>query len=147
MYRWRRLIFRAPLQSLSCFGSCIISLFVDLYPNVMVSSTNPAYNLTVHNTASNPYSLKVMTVVVIVFLPVVLAYQTWTYYVFRRRVSRQEFQPVAARSTRRSRARGGADIPAYRSPGPARELSSAALAKQGQKPPSDEALVQIAEAA
>ena len=74
-------------------GSCIISLFVDLYPNVMVSSTNPAYNLTVHNTASNPYSLKVMTVVVIIFLPVVLAYQTWTYYVFRRRISRQEFQP------------------------------------------------------
>ncbi len=76
-------------------GSCIISLFVDLYPNVMVSSTSPAYNLTVHNTASNPYSLKVMTVVVIIFLPVVLAYQTWTYYVFRRRISKQEFQPSA----------------------------------------------------
>jgi cytochrome bd ubiquinol oxidase subunit II len=76
-------------------GSCIISLFVDLYPNVMVSSTNHAYNLTVHNTASNGYSLKVMTVVVIIFLPVVLAYQTWTYYVFRRRISKQEFQPPA----------------------------------------------------
>jgi cytochrome d ubiquinol oxidase subunit II len=36
-----------------------------------------------------------MTVVVIIFLPLVLAYQTWTYYVFRRRVSRQEFQPSA----------------------------------------------------
>jgi cytochrome d ubiquinol oxidase subunit II len=57
----------------------------------MVSTTSPAYNLTVHNTASGGYSLKVMTVVVIIFLPVVLAYQTWTYYVFRRRVSRQEF--------------------------------------------------------
>src|SRR5271157_6085736 len=76
-------------------ASCIISIFVDLYPNVMVSSTSPAYNLTVHNTASGGYSLKVMTVVVIIFLPVVLAYQTWTYYVFRRRVSRQEFQPPA----------------------------------------------------
>jgi cytochrome d ubiquinol oxidase subunit II len=76
-------------------GSCIISLFVDLYPNVMVSSTNPAYNLTVHNTASGAYSLKVMTVVVIIFLPVVLAYQTWTYYVFRRRISKQEFEPPA----------------------------------------------------
>jgi len=76
-------------------ASCIISLFVDLYPNVMVSSTNPAYNLTVHNTASGGYSLKVMTVVVIILLPVVLAYQTWTYYVFRRRVSKQEFQPPA----------------------------------------------------
>jgi len=74
-------------------AACIIALFVDLYPNVMVSSTSPAYNLTVHNTASGGYSLKVMTVVVIILLPVVLAYQTWTYYVFRRRVSKQEFQP------------------------------------------------------
>ena len=76
-------------------ASCIISIFVDLYPNVMVSSTNKAYNLTVHNTASGGYSLKVMTVVVIILLPVVLAYQTWSYYVFRRRVSRSEFQPPA----------------------------------------------------
>jgi cytochrome d ubiquinol oxidase subunit II len=74
-------------------ASCILALFVDLYPNVMVSSTSKAYNLTVQNTASNPYSLKVMTVVVIIFLPLVLGYQTWTYYVFRRRVSRQEFRP------------------------------------------------------
>ena len=74
-------------------ASCIITVFVDLYPNVMVSATSPAYNLTVDNTASGGYSLKVMTVVVILLLPVVLAYQTWTYYVFRRRVSRQEFQP------------------------------------------------------
>jgi cytochrome d ubiquinol oxidase subunit II len=76
-------------------ASCIMSIFVDLYPNVMVSSTNAAYNLTVHNTASGAYSLKVMTVVVIIFLPFVLAYQVWTYYVFRRRVRRQEFQPPA----------------------------------------------------
>ena len=72
-------------------AACIVSIFADLYPNVMVSSTNPAYNLTVHNTASGAYSLKVMTVVVILFLPFVLAYQTWTYYVFRRRVRRQDF--------------------------------------------------------
>jgi cytochrome bd ubiquinol oxidase subunit II len=72
-------------------AACIVSIFADLYPNVMVSSTNPAYNLTVHNTASGAYSLKVMTIVVILFLPFVLAYQTWTYYVFRRRVRRQDF--------------------------------------------------------
>jgi cytochrome d ubiquinol oxidase subunit II len=76
-------------------ASCIISIFVDLYPNVMVSSTNPAYNLTVHNTASGGYSLNVMTVVVIIFLPLVLAYQAWSYYVFRRRVSAREFEPQA----------------------------------------------------
>jgi cytochrome d ubiquinol oxidase subunit II len=74
-------------------ASCIVAIFVGLYPNVMVSSTRAAYNLTVHNTASPAYSLKIMTVVVIVFLPLVLAYQTWTYYVFRRRVSKTDFEP------------------------------------------------------
>ena len=44
----------------------IITIFVDLYPRVMVSSTNPAYSLTVHNSASTPYSLKVMTVIALV---------------------------------------------------------------------------------
>jgi cytochrome bd ubiquinol oxidase subunit II len=75
-------------------AACIASIFVGLYPNVMVSSTSKAYNLTVHNTASYPYSLKTMTVVVIIFLPLVLAYQAWTYYVFRRRVSVQSFRPA-----------------------------------------------------
>jgi cytochrome d ubiquinol oxidase subunit II len=74
-------------------AACIVSIFTDLYPRVMVSSTNATYDLTVHNTASGAYSLKVMTVVVVIFLPFVLAYQTWTYYVFRRRISQQEFQP------------------------------------------------------
>jgi cytochrome bd ubiquinol oxidase subunit II len=74
-------------------AASIVAFFTGLYPNVMVSTTNAADNLTVHNTASGAYSLKVMTVVVVIFLPVVLAYQTWTYYVFRRRVSKREFQP------------------------------------------------------
>jgi cytochrome bd ubiquinol oxidase subunit II len=73
-------------------AACIVALFVDLYPNVMVSSTSPAYSLTVHNTASYPYSLKAMTVVVVIFLPLVLAYQAWSYYVFRRRVSASDFR-------------------------------------------------------
>ncbi len=77
--------------------TCIVSVFVGLYPNVLVSSTNPKYNLTVHNTASDPYSLKAMTIIVLFFLPLVLAYQTWTYYVFRRRVSRDQFiEPAPA---------------------------------------------------
>jgi cytochrome d ubiquinol oxidase subunit II len=76
-------------------ASCIVAIFVGLYPNVMVSSTTAANNLTVYNTASGSYSLKIMTVVVIVLLPVVLAYQAWSYYVFRRRVSKREFQAQA----------------------------------------------------
>jgi cytochrome d ubiquinol oxidase subunit II len=81
-------------------AASIGSIFVDLYPNVMISSTNPAYNLTVHNTASGAYSLKAMTVVVIIFLPLVLLYQGWTYYVFRKRVSASDFQPAAATQPR-----------------------------------------------
>jgi cytochrome bd ubiquinol oxidase subunit II len=79
-------------------ASCIVAIFTGLYPNVMASTTNAAYNLTARNTASAAYSLKVMTVVAIILVPVVLAYQTWTYYVFRQRVSRQEFQPSPAPS-------------------------------------------------
>jgi cytochrome bd ubiquinol oxidase subunit II len=74
-------------------GISIITLFVDLYPTVMVSSTNRAYSLTVHNSSSTPYSLKVLSVIALVFLPIVLAYQGWTYYVFRRRISDQSFRP------------------------------------------------------
>ena len=95
-------------------AACIISIFTGLYPNVMVSSTNAAYNLTVHNTASGEYSLKVMSVVVVIFLPFVLAYQTWTYYVFRRRISQADFEPqhvpgpsAATHEARRAASRPG----------------------------------------
>jgi cytochrome d ubiquinol oxidase subunit II len=62
------------------------TIFIDLYPNVMVSSTNAAYNLTVRNVASGHYALTVMTVVAVIFFPVVLIYQGWSFHVFRGRV-------------------------------------------------------------
>ena len=65
----------------------VLSIFSDLYPNVIVSTLDPANNLTVHNASSAPYSLKVMTVIVAIFLPAVLVYQGWTYHVFRRRLT------------------------------------------------------------
>ena len=68
-------------------AAAVGSLFVDLYPDVLVSSTNPAYSLTVSGAASGSYSLKVMTVAAGVFFPVVLLYQGWTYRVFRARVA------------------------------------------------------------
>jgi cytochrome d ubiquinol oxidase subunit II len=69
----------------------IISIFIDLNPRVMVSSTNSAYDLTINNTSSGSYALKLMTVVLVVLFPVVIAYQSWTYYVFRQRVRREDF--------------------------------------------------------
>ena len=67
----------------------------------MVSSTNSAFDLTVQNTASSPYALKVMTVVAAVFLPLVLLYQGWTYYVFRARVRTEDFAVADERGPRR----------------------------------------------
>ncbi|MER7770865.1 cytochrome d ubiquinol oxidase subunit II [Kitasatospora sp. NPDC096140] len=76
-------------------ATTVISLFVELYPRVMVSSTDSAFDLTVQNTASGHYALKVMTVVVAVLLPVVLAYQGWTYHVFRLRLTTAHFRTSA----------------------------------------------------
>jgi len=73
----------------------MLTLFTDLYPNVMVSSTNPAYNLTIANTASPSYTLKLMSIVAVVLLPVVLAYTAWNYYVFRKRISSSDFAQPA----------------------------------------------------
>jgi cytochrome d ubiquinol oxidase subunit II len=101
-------------------ASCIAAIFIGLYPNVMVSSTKSAYNLTVSNTASGGYALKIMTVAVIVLLPVVLLYQAWTYYVFRRRISKQEFQPQATShaSASSSAAMPASDAAQPSAPGP-----------------------------
>jgi cytochrome bd ubiquinol oxidase subunit II len=67
-------------------AAVVVSIFVALYPRVMVSSLGSASDLTISNTASSPYALKVMTVAAAVLFPVVLAYQAWTYHVFRSRV-------------------------------------------------------------
>lgn len=63
-----------------------ITVFLSLYPRVMISSLNPEWTLTIYNTASNEYTLKVMTIVALTTVPFVIAYQAWTYWVFRRRV-------------------------------------------------------------
>ncbi len=68
-------------------GLAVVTLFVALYPDVMPSSTNPAYSLTVENASSTEYTLAIMTVVALIFTPIVLVYQGWTYWVFRKRVS------------------------------------------------------------
>ncbi len=68
-------------------AAAVVTLFGGLYPDVMPSTTNAAFSLTVHNASSTPYTLRIMTWVAALFTPVVLGYQAWTYWVFRRRVS------------------------------------------------------------
>ena len=63
-----------------------VMLFGSLFPDVMPSSLDPAWNLTTENAASTPYTLTIMTWVAAVFTPVVIGYQAWSYWVFRRRI-------------------------------------------------------------
>ncbi len=54
------------------------------------SSMDTAYSLTAHNAASSPLTLKIMLVVVILFVPIVLAYQIWTYNLFKGKVTQED---------------------------------------------------------
>lgn len=64
-----------------------VTVFMGLFPRLMVSSLNPDWSLTIHNASSSPYTLKVMTIVALVLVPVVLVYQGWTYWIFRKRLT------------------------------------------------------------
>ncbi len=78
----------------------VASLFVGMFPNVMVSSIDAAYNLTVYNASSQEYTLTIMTWVAVIMTPIVLIYQGWTYWVFRKRISTSMIppQPVSGRA-------------------------------------------------
>lgn len=73
--------------------SLVATWFVGLYPRVMVSSPGFENSLTVEGSASSPYALTVMSVVAVIFVPIVLLYQGWTYYVFRKRVGGERVEP------------------------------------------------------
>jgi cytochrome d ubiquinol oxidase subunit II len=64
-----------------------VTFYLLMFPRVMISSTNPAYNLTIYNASSSQYTLTVMSIIALIFVPIVLAYQGWTYYMFRKRIT------------------------------------------------------------
>jgi len=74
-------------------GVCIVfstlSIFMGLYPRLIVSTLDPAWSLTIHNAASSPYTLQIMSIVALVLVPVVVAYQAWSYSIFRARITRE----------------------------------------------------------
>ncbi|GHC71671.1 cytochrome d ubiquinol oxidase subunit II [Streptomyces violaceochromogenes] len=69
--------------------AAVAMLFLTLFPNVMPSTLNPDWSLTVTNASSSPYTLKIMTWCAGIATPVVLLYQGWTYWVFRKRIGTQ----------------------------------------------------------
>ncbi|MBD9730750.1 cytochrome d ubiquinol oxidase subunit II [Streptomyces sp. H28] len=69
--------------------AAVSMLFLTLFPNVMPSTLDPAWSLTVTNASSSPYTLKIMTWLAVIATPVVILYQGWTYWVFRKRIGTQ----------------------------------------------------------
>jgi cytochrome bd ubiquinol oxidase subunit II len=65
----------------------LVSCFQIMFPRLMISSIDPAFSLTISNASSSPYTLKVMSIIALIFVPVVLAYQLWTYWIFRKRLT------------------------------------------------------------
>lgn len=64
-----------------------VTIFMGLYPRVLVSSLDPAWSLTIRNASSSEYTLGIMSIVALLFVPLVLLYQGWSYWVFRQRVA------------------------------------------------------------
>lgn len=75
----------------------VAGLFVALFPDVMPTSLGTGASLTTTNAAATAYTLKIMTVVAVVFTPLVLAYQGWTYWVFRKRIALHHIPEAPAR--------------------------------------------------
>ena len=75
------------------YASCLTIVLVvftgviGLYPNLIPSSIDPSYSLTIFNSSSSVYTLKIMTVVALIFVPIVIAYQIWMYNIFRHKTT------------------------------------------------------------
>ncbi|BBZ28426.1 cytochrome D ubiquinol oxidase subunit II [Mycolicibacterium madagascariense] len=68
-------------------AAAVVLLFGALYPNLVPSTLNPNWSLTIHDASSSPYTLRIMTWAALIFAPLVMCYQGWTYWVFRQRIS------------------------------------------------------------
>ncbi|GAB3130035.1 cytochrome d ubiquinol oxidase subunit II [Glaciibacter psychrotolerans] len=73
----------------------VLSLFASLIPDVMPASNDVANSLTIANASSSPYTLTVMSWTALIAMPLILAYQGWTYWVFRKRVTRSHIEAAA----------------------------------------------------
>lgn len=76
--------------------SAVAAVWFALFPYVMPSTTDPAFSLTIENASSTDYTLTIMSWAALIFLPLVLAYQGWTYWIFRKRITRSHIETAAA---------------------------------------------------
>ena len=87
---------RTSGKAFICIGlaiaCCVAGVFAGMFPNIMISTIDPAYSLDIYNAASSPKTLSFMTKVALTLVPVVLAYQIWSFYVFRARVTKKKLK-------------------------------------------------------
>ena len=84
----------AFIGTFATIGLAVAGLFLALFPDVMPSTLNAAYSLTTTNASATAYTLKIMTWVAVIFTPIVLMYQGWTYWVFSKRISVHHIPPA-----------------------------------------------------
>jgi len=72
----------------SMIALVVLTLFLNLYPRLLVSSIDPTFDITIENAKASDLTLTIMSFAALVFVPIVIAYQSWSYWVFRHRVSR-----------------------------------------------------------
>lgn len=80
----------AFIASMVAIALSVVTVFSGLYPRVLPSSINPEFSLTIYNASASEYTLTIMSIVAILLVPVVLAYQAWSYWVFRKRIERTD---------------------------------------------------------
>jgi len=83
----RERYFPAFIFSVFVIAATTLAMFSGLFPRLMVSSLNPDWSLTIMNAASTPHTLFIMTIAAIIMVPIVLAYQSWTYKIFKDRIT------------------------------------------------------------
>jgi cytochrome d ubiquinol oxidase subunit II len=78
---------KAFLMTTLTILALIATVFIIMFPRVIISSLNPEWSLTILNAASSSGTLHTMTIVAVIFVPIILIYQGWSYYIFRKRVT------------------------------------------------------------
>lgn len=83
---------KAFISSAFFIITLVFSGIIGLYPNLIPSAIDSKYSLTIFNSSSSPYTLKIMTVVVAIFVPIVIFYQAWTYKTFMYKITEKELK-------------------------------------------------------
>ena len=90
----------AFIATTTVVAAVVILLFGSLYPDLVPSTIDPAYSLTIYNASSSHYTLTVMTWAAVLVAPVVIGYQAWSYWVFRQRISAHRIPPSSGLASR-----------------------------------------------